>query len=85
MMVTSKNFELIKFERERRCDLRDGLTGQRILLVTPGDDHDDDDDDHDDKHFRVGSCKKCHSGGGANGGMGMGRIYVSTTCTPDAR
>ena len=48
MMVTSKNFELIKFERERRCDLRDGLTSQRILLVTPGDDHDDDDDDEDD-------------------------------------
>ena len=48
MMVTNKNFELIKFERERRCDLRDGLTGQRILLVTPGDDHDDDDYDHDD-------------------------------------
>ena len=54
MMIMSKKFELIKFERERRFDLKDGLTGQRMLLMSSTPDHhhthddDDDDDDNDD-------------------------------------
>ena len=54
MMIMSKKVELIKFEREGRCDLKDRLTGQRILLVPSIPDHhhthhdDDGDDDADD-------------------------------------
>ena len=47
-MIMSKKVELIKFEREGRCDLKDRLTGQRILLVLSVPDHHHDDDDDDD-------------------------------------
>ena len=46
--MMSKNSELIKFERERRCDLKDGLTGQRMLLMPSTPDHHNDDNDDDD-------------------------------------